>query len=184
DVKTTETGELWDQSLRLTEITRKLKVEAENATHFVVFAACRNRLRLTQPGSPGPACRRRDPFGLSKRTTCSSHPRWQRVSLHRTWARALVALASFVGGTKSNSTRSRARSGRLPRRGADRGREHLAERERGAAVGDWGGGLAAAALVGDGHLGIATWAIRGLQNVKRLNRELPRRPSRTRCNLC
>src|SRR5262249_10530184 len=114
------------------------KVEAENATHFVVFAACRNRLRLTQPGSPGQSCRRRDPFGLSKRTTCSSHPRWQRVSLHRTWALALVALASFVGGTKSNSTRSRARSGRLPRRGADRGRERLAERERGAAVGDGG----------------------------------------------
>ena len=29
DVKTTETGELWDQSLRLTEITRKLKTEAK-----------------------------------------------------------------------------------------------------------------------------------------------------------
>jgi formylglycine-generating enzyme required for sulfatase activity len=51
DVQTTETGELWDQSLRLTEITRKLKVEAGNATHFVVFDACRNTLRLTQPGS-------------------------------------------------------------------------------------------------------------------------------------
>jgi uncharacterized caspase-like protein len=51
DVKTTETGELWDQSLRLTEITRKLKSEAGNATHFVVFDACRNTLKLTQPGS-------------------------------------------------------------------------------------------------------------------------------------
>ena len=51
DVKTTETGELWDQSLRLTEITRKLKTEASNATHFVVFDACRNTLKLTQPGS-------------------------------------------------------------------------------------------------------------------------------------
>src|SRR5262249_715441 len=39
DVKTPETGELWDQSLRLTEITRKLKNEAGNATHFVVFDA-------------------------------------------------------------------------------------------------------------------------------------------------
>jgi uncharacterized caspase-like protein len=28
DVKTTDTGELWDQSLRLTEVTRKLKAEA------------------------------------------------------------------------------------------------------------------------------------------------------------
>jgi len=51
DVQTTETGELWDQSLRLTEITRKLKAEAGNATHFVVFDACRNTLKLTQPGS-------------------------------------------------------------------------------------------------------------------------------------
>ena len=50
-MKTTETGELWGQSLRLTEITRKLKAEAGNATHFVVFDACRNTLRLTQPGS-------------------------------------------------------------------------------------------------------------------------------------
>ena len=51
DVKTTEAGVLWDQSLRLTEITRKLKAEAGNATHFVVFDACRNTLKLTQPGS-------------------------------------------------------------------------------------------------------------------------------------
>jgi formylglycine-generating enzyme required for sulfatase activity len=51
DVKSTETGELWDESLRLTEITRKLKSEAGNATHFVVFDACRNTLKLTQPGS-------------------------------------------------------------------------------------------------------------------------------------
>ena len=49
DVKTTEAGELWDQSLRLTEITRKLKAEAGNATHFVVFDACRNTLKLTEP---------------------------------------------------------------------------------------------------------------------------------------
>src|SRR5262249_30698213 len=51
DVKTTEAGELWDQSLRLTEITRKLKAEASNATHFVVFDACRNTLKLTQLGA-------------------------------------------------------------------------------------------------------------------------------------
>jgi uncharacterized caspase-like protein len=51
DVKTTKTGELWDESLRLTEITRKLKAEASNATHFVVFDACRNTLKLTRPGS-------------------------------------------------------------------------------------------------------------------------------------
>jgi formylglycine-generating enzyme required for sulfatase activity len=51
DVKTTETGELWDQSLRLNDVTRRLKAEAGNATHFVVFDACRNTLKLTQPGS-------------------------------------------------------------------------------------------------------------------------------------
>jgi formylglycine-generating enzyme required for sulfatase activity len=51
DVKSTETGELWDESLRLTEVTRRLKTEAGNATHFVVFDACRNTLKLTQPGS-------------------------------------------------------------------------------------------------------------------------------------
>jgi uncharacterized caspase-like protein len=51
DVKTTETSELWDESLQLTEITRKLKRDASNATHFVVFDACRNTLKLTQPGS-------------------------------------------------------------------------------------------------------------------------------------
>src|SRR5262249_23728934 len=51
DVKTTETGELWDQSLQLTEITRKLTRDASNATHFVVFDACRNTLKLTHPGS-------------------------------------------------------------------------------------------------------------------------------------
>jgi hypothetical protein len=50
DAKTTETSALWDESLRLTEITSKLKAEAGNATHFVVFDACRNTLKLTQPG--------------------------------------------------------------------------------------------------------------------------------------
>src|SRR5262249_7196585 len=51
DVKTTETGELWDESLRLTEVTHKLKAEAGNATHFVVFDACRNTLRLMKTDS-------------------------------------------------------------------------------------------------------------------------------------
>ena len=51
DVKTTETGELWDQSLRLTSITRQLKSEAGNAVHFVIFDACRNTLKLTAAGS-------------------------------------------------------------------------------------------------------------------------------------
>jgi hypothetical protein len=51
DVRSTDTTELWDQSLRLNEITRKLKSEAANATHFVVFDACRNTLKLSAPGT-------------------------------------------------------------------------------------------------------------------------------------
>ena len=51
DVKSVEDTQLWDQSLRLTEITRKLRGEAGNATHFVVFDACRNTLKLNKPGS-------------------------------------------------------------------------------------------------------------------------------------
>jgi hypothetical protein len=51
DVKTIEAGELWDQSLQLSEITHNLKKDAGNATHFVVFDACRNTLKLTRPGS-------------------------------------------------------------------------------------------------------------------------------------
>jgi formylglycine-generating enzyme required for sulfatase activity len=51
DVNTAETGELWDQSLQLTEITRKLRRGAGNATHFVVFDACRNTLKMRQTGS-------------------------------------------------------------------------------------------------------------------------------------
>ncbi|MEZ5842774.1 MAG: caspase family protein [Hyphomicrobiaceae bacterium] len=46
----TDTAELWDQSLRLGEITRRLKAEAGNATHFVVFDACRNTLKLREAG--------------------------------------------------------------------------------------------------------------------------------------
>ena len=42
---------LWDQSLRLTEVTRKLKAEADNAMHFVVFDACRNGLKLRRTGT-------------------------------------------------------------------------------------------------------------------------------------
>jgi caspase domain-containing protein/sulfatase-modifying factor enzyme 1 len=51
DVKSADDGEFWDQSLRLTEITRKLKDEAGNATHFVIFDACRNTLKLKKAGS-------------------------------------------------------------------------------------------------------------------------------------
>src|SRR5262245_21415530 len=51
DAKSTDDAELWDQSLRLTDITRRLKTESSNATHFVVFDACRHVLKLRKPGS-------------------------------------------------------------------------------------------------------------------------------------
>ena len=61
DVKTTETGELWDQSLPHRDYAETQDGEvAGNATHFVVFDACRNTLKLTngakmpKPLSPGP----------------------------------------------------------------------------------------------------------------------------------
>jgi formylglycine-generating enzyme required for sulfatase activity len=51
DARTADDGELWDQSLRLEEITRRLKAEAPGATHLVVFDACRNELRLKKAGT-------------------------------------------------------------------------------------------------------------------------------------
>src|SRR6202030_885530 len=51
DVTSPDVGELWDRSVRVTEITTKLKSEAGNATQFVVFDACRNALKLKKPGN-------------------------------------------------------------------------------------------------------------------------------------
>src|SRR5262249_29323953 len=51
DVTTAESTLFWDRSLRLSDVTRTLKERAGNATHFVVFDACRNTLRLTDPRS-------------------------------------------------------------------------------------------------------------------------------------
>ncbi len=51
DVVSAESSELWDRSLRLTEITRKLKSESDSAMHFVVFDACRNSLKLKKAGT-------------------------------------------------------------------------------------------------------------------------------------
>jgi formylglycine-generating enzyme required for sulfatase activity len=51
DVQTAEDGDLWDRSLQLAEITRKLKQDAGEATHFVVFDACRNALKLKKTGT-------------------------------------------------------------------------------------------------------------------------------------
>lgn len=51
DVTSGEGNDLWDRSMRLTDVTRQLKSEAGNATHFVVFDACRNALRVRKPGT-------------------------------------------------------------------------------------------------------------------------------------
>ncbi len=51
DVTVTETEELWDSSVQLQTIIDKLRSRAGNATHFVVFDACRNSLKLSRPGS-------------------------------------------------------------------------------------------------------------------------------------
>jgi formylglycine-generating enzyme required for sulfatase activity/uncharacterized caspase-like protein len=51
DVASADAGKLWDQSVRVTEITSKLRAESTNATHFVVFDACRNALKLKKPGT-------------------------------------------------------------------------------------------------------------------------------------
>jgi hypothetical protein len=51
DVASANAAKLRDQSARVTEITSKLRTEANNATHFVVFDACRNALKLKKPGT-------------------------------------------------------------------------------------------------------------------------------------
>jgi uncharacterized caspase-like protein len=51
DVRSVDSQELWDGSIRLKSVTDALKDQAPNATHFVVFDACRNSLRLVEPSS-------------------------------------------------------------------------------------------------------------------------------------
>src|SRR5262245_62051796 len=51
DVKSAKDEEIWDASMRLSDITRRLRSEASNATHFVVFDACQNELKYSQGGS-------------------------------------------------------------------------------------------------------------------------------------
>jgi hypothetical protein len=51
DVTEAEDERMWDRSVRLNEITRRLKEDAGQATHFVVFDACRNELKLKKSGS-------------------------------------------------------------------------------------------------------------------------------------
>ena len=95
DVKTTETGELWDQSLRLTEITRKLKTEAGMPHTSSSSTLAVTTLKLTSPGSRSlvqskgfvPVTQRKWHVGLPT-------PR-QKVSLPQTWAPVLGPYASL-----------------------------------------------------------------------------------------
>ena len=50
DVKSVD-AELWDYSVPLKSVTDTMRERAPNATHFVVFDACRNSLKLKEPGS-------------------------------------------------------------------------------------------------------------------------------------
>jgi DNA-binding MarR family transcriptional regulator len=51
DVASIDDEDLWDNSVRLTRIIDELRQRAGNATHFVVFDACRNKLKLKKKGS-------------------------------------------------------------------------------------------------------------------------------------
>src|SRR5262249_37912624 len=50
DVTDAETEDLWYQSIEFTEIVDKLSAQAPDATHYVVFDACRDELKLKQTG--------------------------------------------------------------------------------------------------------------------------------------
>jgi uncharacterized caspase-like protein len=112
DVGSAEEGVLWDPSLRLTEITRKLKAEAGDAIHFVVFDARRNVLKLRRAGSralfeargfapmaqergmliPTPRLRaRRRPTGAPTRR------RWPRRSSSPAWRRSACSAPCSSG---------------------------------------------------------------------------------------
>jgi hypothetical protein len=51
DVRSADEEQLWDDSIRLDGIIDKLSKEASQATHFVVFDACRNELQLKKRGA-------------------------------------------------------------------------------------------------------------------------------------
>jgi tetratricopeptide (TPR) repeat protein len=50
DVADAETEDLWHQSIEAPEIIDKLSAQAPDATHYVVFDACRDELKLRQTG--------------------------------------------------------------------------------------------------------------------------------------
>jgi len=50
DVESADDTSLWTNSLELGDIVNKLRDQSPNATHYVVFDACREELRLTREG--------------------------------------------------------------------------------------------------------------------------------------
>jgi tetratricopeptide (TPR) repeat protein len=50
DVANAETDDLWQQAFELSDIVDKLSAQAPDATHYVVFDACRDELKLKQSG--------------------------------------------------------------------------------------------------------------------------------------
>lgn len=46
DVTSTASATLWDASVQMNEIQRRLSISAPGASHFIIFDACRNELRL------------------------------------------------------------------------------------------------------------------------------------------
>jgi uncharacterized caspase-like protein len=50
DVANADDEELWTNSLNLTTLVENLRGQAQDATHYVVFDACRNELNLTRKG--------------------------------------------------------------------------------------------------------------------------------------
>jgi Flp pilus assembly protein TadD len=50
DVPDAETDDLWNQAFELSDIVDKLSTQAPDATHYVVFDACRDELKLKQNG--------------------------------------------------------------------------------------------------------------------------------------
>ena len=85
DVRSADEEQLWDDSIRLDGIIDKLSKEASNATHFVVFDACRNELQLKKRGTK--ALGRRKGF----------QPERQHPGMLIAYATAPGELASDVG---------------------------------------------------------------------------------------
>jgi len=50
DVESADDANLWTNSFELNDIVSKLREQAPEATHYVVFDACRDELRLTRQG--------------------------------------------------------------------------------------------------------------------------------------